>query len=603
MTSTRNRREGADDGYALVTVIMISTALLALVLVVFATVDGATGGVARDARTKEARAAADAGVAFYTSRLAADPDYWKNCGSVGGDPVFSGTQAPVWRSVERASSDAPPAAYTIELLPARSGTACSTSDPTTTIDPQTNTVRIKVTGQVGTGSRAVRRTVTAGFRRGSLLQYLYFTDRETTDWQLYPAGTSTGTQGWAQTQCIGVYGVRSTSCSDIQFGNDDAVNGPLHTNDTVLSVCGGPRLGRPDAVPPDKVESTGLANGTTWRRSSGCGLTTSQPERLTQGSTIKLPDDIDATLKQVAQGDANAYYRGRTTITFNGSSMSVARGSAAATTVALPPKGVIYVDDNGCAGTASNPANLVDYSVEEGSATTATCRSLLRIQGTINQDLTIASAGDVVVTGDVRAGAAKPLIGLVAKNFVRVRHPITLRVPSAKFDTCQVYRNYPGLTPTCPYRTRDEGTYKKASYSCGSGTFATCRTDRWQAECVNAAGFNDNVRIDGAILALNHGFTVDNYACTDIYSGVVDTDLYAGTAMNELAVEGAIIQKFRGPVGTAAGTGYTKNYLYDDRLRVRNPPYFPQPQDSLWRVVRSTETLPPATPAYTAPVR
>ena len=44
--------------------------------------------------------------------------------------------------------------------------------------------------------------------------------------------------------------------------------------------------------------------------------------------------------------------------------------------------------------------------------------------------------------------------------------------------------------------------------------------------------------IDAAILAIKHSFIVDNYDC--------------GNPLGTLNVEGAIAQKFRGPVGTAA---------------------------------------------------
>ena len=66
--------------------------------------------------------------------------------------------------------------------------------------------------------------------------------------------------------------------------------------------------------------------------------------------------------------------------------------------------------------------------------------------------------------------------------------------------------------------------------------------------------------IDAAILAINHSFIVDNYNC--------------GAQLGTLNVNGAIAQKFRGPVGTygSGGTGYLKNYIYDDRLRYIEPP-------------------------------
>jgi hypothetical protein len=97
---------------------------------------------------------------------------------------------------------------------------------------------------------------------------------------------------------------------------------------------------------------------------------------------------------------------------------------------------------------------------------------------------------------------------------------------------------------------------------------------------VNRAGYENNVQIDAAILSLNRSFTVDNYTC--------------GARMNTLTVNGAIAQKFRGPVGQFGTTdhGYTKNYVYDRRLLYRSPPYFLDPVQSAWRTVTYTEQTP-----------
>ena len=68
-----------------------------------------------------------------------------------------------------------------------------------------------------------------------------------------------------------------------------------------------------------------------------------------------------------------------------------------------------------------------------------------------------------------------------------------------------------------------------------------------------------DLRIDAAILAINHSFIVDHYNC--------------GAPLGTLEVNGAISQKFRGPVGTFSSgsssnsTGYEKAYTYDDRLK------------------------------------
>ena len=94
----------------------------------------------------------------------------------------------------------------------------------------------------------------------------------------------------------------------------------------------------------------------------------------------------------------------------------------------------------------------------------------------------------------------------------------------------------------------------------------------------NGSGSLINPTIDAAMLALQHSIIVDHYDC--------------GAPLGILHVEGALAQKFRGPVGTGAGessaTGYLKNYEYDDRLRYQEPPYFLKPKTESWIIGRET---------------
>ena len=88
-----------------------------------------------------------------------------------------------------------------------------------------------------------------------------------------------------------------------------------------------------------------------------------------------------------------------------------------------------------------------------------------------------------------------------------------------------------------------------------------------------------NITIEAAILSLQHSFIVDNYNC--------------GTKLGKLTVTGAIVQKYRGPVGTGSAgsiaTGYAKNYWYDDRFKYRSPPFFLTPIDAAWNIMRENE--------------
>ena len=87
-----------------------------------------------------------------------------------------------------------------------------------------------------------------------------------------------------------------------------------------------------------------------------------------------------------------------------------------------------------------------------------------------------------------------------------------------------------------------------------------------------------DLEIDASIMALGDSFLVEEW--------------WKGPPKGTLKVVGGIIQKERGPVGMFNGStgeklsGYSKNYVYDERLKNQNPPYYPTTGDYivvLWR--------------------
>ena len=160
---------------------------------------------------------------------------------------------------------------------------------------------------------------------------------------------------------------------------------------------------------------------------------------------------------------------------------------------------------------------------------------LLVVRGTYPKSMTLGAAVDILVDNNLRAeSSGSPVLGLIAQRFVRVWHPVT----------------------------------RDSNGDCNG----------------NATGTRTNITVDAAILALNDSFIVDNYSC--------------GAPLGTLTVFGAIAQKFRGPVGTFSGStkasGYSKNYIYNDELRYRSPPFFLDPLQAAWRVVRANEQVPAA---------
>jgi hypothetical protein len=245
------------------------------------------------------------------------------------------------------------------------------------------------------------------------------------------------------------------------------------------------------------------------------------------GAGVLSPPSV-SVLRNVV--DPGYLFTGRTQIQLNGSNLRVTNGGVTQT-LPPPPSGVIFVQNG--AGTCGFYDPINTHLVDEECGD-------VEIRGTYAFDLTVAAERDVRVMANIQQqSGANKMLGLIAENFIRVHHPV---------------RNL------------------NSSYSSGSDSFS------W--DCDNDGGVAVS-RIDAAMLAINHSFTVDNYFC--------------GNDLGSLTVNGAIAQNYRGTVGTFGGndTGYTKDYNYDDRLKYRQPPHFLDPIQTGWRVIRQTEQTAP----------
>jgi hypothetical protein len=534
----------AERGFSMFIVIMAMFVTSMFVAAAFAAANGdlPVSGVA--VQRKSSFAAAEAGLNYYLNRLQVDPDYWTKCAS--GPPPNANEVNPVnqpwsgsgpdtrrWRTIPNATDQ-----YTIELVPAPGYTSCDTTKQQSFVDLDTGTFKIRATGR--TGPNATRsRTIIATFRRDSFLNFVYFTNYENRD----PAAESNTTERTRlQSVCADKYRTAriGNNCPEIQFATGDAINGPLHTNDENLYICGTPTFGRTKnqdgsarASKTDTVEVSGGGTGHVANPGNGCAdtptINTALPGGFkTKSQKLALPDSNTA-LEAIAV-NSSSRYAGVTRIRLRGSVMDITTTTGNTTTtttgVAWPTSGVVYVANGGsCQGEIPTAA---DYDEPP------TCGNVY-VSGTYSQSLTIAAANDIIVAPTSSAaptdanltetGSNDAMLGLVANNFVRVQH----------------------------------------------------RADR--SDCTTALSpVLTDVTIEAAILALQHSFIVDNYQCGK-----------RGT----LTVTGAIVQKYRGPVGTGTATavssGYLKNYWYDDRFRYRSPPYFLTPVDASWDVVRQHE--------------
>lgn len=548
-----SKRGQQEDGFTMVVTVIAMSVLALLVLVAVTAVNGDAHLTSRDLMRKQAYEAAKAGIDEYAFRLHTYTGYWSKCDTVEGSAVNQKGSTEKRRSIP----GLPTAQYAIELIPATGYSKCDPTNLATatasmlqSVDPMKGTFRIRSNGYAGDSHVAI----TATFKPASFLDYVYFTQYETSD----PVSYATEELKYgAEKQCEkfirdgrtsvalknkagqtmntagGVYqgksGESEKYCTTISFVSGDNIKGPMHTNDAFV-ICketfgAKPILGRTIA---DPVEVGAGSPG--WyptkegllHSGSNCGGEPDIKGQFQLNSAVIIPPETNSELATIAEP---AYrFSGEVSICLNGATMTVGKGkSCTEQTLPLPTNGVIYVSSVACSGLYT-PFNLI-YS-----NTVSECGNV-NLSGTYSKPLTIAAANDVVITGNITKTSESGMLGLIANNFIRIYHPVKLVHPAEE-------------------------------------------PNAWECGKENLTGSVQNIKIEAALLAIKHSFIVDNYDC--------------GGSLGSLNVTGAIAQKFRGAVGTTTGTGYIKNYEYDERLKTTEPPSFIQPVKSDWVIGRET---------------
>lgn len=538
------RRAGSEDGFTLVATMIGIFVVALLAAVAVAAVNGDTGTGLRDFEQKQAYEAAKAGINEYAYHLHVDNGYWAKCTNVTGPVNQQGS------TTKRRTLTGTKAEYAIELIPATGKSTCdSTSVATATAsmlqsaEPMKGTFRIRSTGFYG----KAKLSIVATFKPASFLDYVYFTQLETSDPVTY-GPESTKIKG-AEEQCSkqlrgGRYQARIPNttryCDVISFVSGDEIKGPMHTNDT-FAICGEPQLGR-NASDPIEISEPAHGNPAhAWWQTrdiensgSSCSGNSNKFEGTEQANAGELlPPETNSQLATIAEPSFK--FKGQVRICLNGTTMTVGKGKTCTENLAysgsLPSNGVVYVENIKCEGLYSPFQNEYQSTSECGN---------VYVKGTYSKPLTIAAGNDIIINGNLTHSGEESMLGLIANNFIRIYHPTETIV-----------------------ETREECTR--------SG----CRTVE-EKRCVNISPVLENVTIEAAVLAIKHSFIVDNYNC--------------GSSLGDLTVVGAIAQKYRGAVGTSGGnTGFLKNYNYDERLKTIEPPSFIEPVQSDWVVGRETQ--------------
>jgi Tfp pilus assembly protein PilX len=562
-----------EDGIVMITVLMVCMVLLIIVAGSIAYAIGSQPISRHDQNWNAALSAAEAGLDDYLFRLNENDQYY----------LYS-------------SSNAPPDgnqafAHWVDVPNSGAAGQFRYSADTTFLTSQ-GAILVTSTGRSGNATRTVQATL----RRHAFIDYLYFTDYETTDPAAYPTSSNSNSAAWAQTNCAKhYYEGRNSSCTDINFGNNDTINGPLHSNDAIL-VCGSPTF------TGNVTTSWNPSSGNKWRANGSCSNSPSfKPGDPKYASPLTMPPnnvaikaDADKTL-----GGTGCLYTGPTSITLNSSgTMNVTspftkavggpNNCATGTNLALPTNGVIYVqnvpssttDYNYTAGcithaqlasgssngspvaTVNNPLGYPQY--QDITAYSCTAGDAF-VSGTLKGRLTIAADNNIDVIGNIAyqgGTGGSDLLGLVANNYIEVYHPVDLQTSSS---------GTPATAAWCD-----------AGYLNSSGSNYYCNL-----KLPGGTTALDNPTIDAAILSVSHSFRVQNYAYGD------------NNPLGSITINGAIAQRYRGIVGLINTSGYTKNYNYDQRLKYQSPPRFLSPVAAAWQIVTWIEQKPAY--AYNAP--
>ena len=527
-----------EDGMAMITIVLALTIMMALAVAAIQYGLGSQTVSKRDQDWQSALSAAEAGLDNYQFHLNENTNYI----------AYSATNPPPDGNLAFSQYVNVPGGNTNGQYRYSADTSKVGVD---------GTIMVTSTGKVGKQKRTIQSVV----RRRSFLDYLYFTDYETQDPASYTGYPYSASQ--AQNYCAyHYYEGRNSNCNDIQFISADTINGPLHSNDAIL-MCGTPDF-------KGSTSTSWSTTGTRWR--SGCSNT--HPSFANPGdpaylAPLSMPPSNLALEAETTTTAGGCLYTGPTRIKLLSNGKMTVKSpfskqtnnscpTNGTTQGSLPSNGVIYVQNVPSTKSDPNYTKNCPYSVNgqahplglpiANDITDYGCRDGdVFIEGTLKGQLTVAADNNIDITWNLTYNsgtAGTDLLGLIANNYIEIWHPV----------------------------------------KCTSGSSSSCNLDaNFPSETARNSEFDDPT-VQGAILAVNHSFRVQNYNL--------------GAPLGTLNVLGAIAQRYRGAVGTGSGgsvsTGVAKNYVYDQRLKYQSPPKFLAPIAASWAIAVWKEIPVPA---------
>jgi Flp pilus assembly protein TadG len=428
MRSIRMRTCRDERGVALVTVMMVSFVLVALVAALIAHGIGSQALSRHDQDWNAALAAGNAAVDDYIYRIDQNHNYWLY--NAGNPPPDGNTAFSQYTDIPNGTNGAQ-YRYSVDVS-------------TIKVD---GAIKMNVTGKVNN----VMRTIKTTLRRRTFIDYLYFTNYETLDPALYNGNPFTPAE--AQVACaLHYYEGRDSQCTSIYFFDRDVINGPLHSNDAI-NISGNPQF---------KGATT-----TSWQPPTGkrylcggtCNPTFANAGDPSYRAPLTMPPSNDQILAETNPliGGTGCLYTGPTQITLNSSGtmnvispFTISGNCTTGNNLSLPSDGVVYVqgvpadpaDPNyrTCTGYPANlpvpiVGDLTPYDCHNGDAF---------VSGVLKGQLTIAAAHNIDIVANLTYStgvAGNDLLGLVANNYVEIFHPVSC---TSNSSSCNLSRKVGG---------------------------------------------------------------------------------------------------------------------------------------------------------------
>jgi hypothetical protein len=611
----------SERGVVLPVVIGLGLAMLMLVAVGMSSAASGTIKTNNDEDIKGAISAAYAGVEDYQSRLALDSTYYKfgnpaapfSASSAAGlslpttanyNPAFDATSSGNWAQIPNPNPSDPNPTGTYFRY------EVDNSDYATR-----GVIRLLSTGKVGN----VTESVVASLKQSGFLDFLYFTDYETTD----PIFNTDQTLNCA----VYVYNGRDSNCGQIQFGKFDTLAGPVHSNDTLL-ICSTTFLGTVTTSDPG-TPSYQTVSG------NGCG-----------GPVFKNPDGPGGTAGSANPSGAVNYEKPLTIPPTNSNMISETYTDDPAD---VPNPGCLYTGPttitflgNGKMNVVSPYSKAVETNSTQTVATTgsvvdARCGKISDLQSTTGAtipvlDLNLVYVQAVQTNGNLNTWATNATpsgltcLSQTGKAWRTLPDGTVTQFNTSSGGFSFGTTRYPAVGEVLPWTS----TSTNPAYSCRAGDLYVSGTivghmtlasdnyvyvtddvlykDRtsdmlglvplnalWIWNPIIKTGSStysyktgNDLEIDAALLSVKHTVQVQNY----------DAGVASKTGLGNkgtLTIFGALAQKFRGTVATSNGsstpaTGYQKNYQYDTRFHNTAPPKFLTPVSTTYKVSQYSGT-------------